>query len=132
MGADTTDENALWQALISKAGKVKMEERDVGRVRANGTKAKGKDTEARAEKDMAASKAKERGKDTEAKAYMVWIRSVQIRGELKANGAATNLRHVCRPTLQPHRCSDSRLGRHVEAQHEEQIEEQDDIHRQQV
>ena len=74
MGADTTDENALRQALISKAGKAKMEERDWGRDRATGAKAqaKAKDTEARAEQDMAA-KAKERAKDTEAKVSMVWI-----------------------------------------------------------
>ena len=48
-----------------------MEERDGGRAK-GAKEAKGKDTEARAEKDMAA-KAKEREKDTEAKEYTVWI-----------------------------------------------------------
>ena len=71
MGADTISKNAQRQALISKAGKAKMEERDGGR--AKGAKAaRGKDTDARAEKDMTA-KVKERAKDTEAKACMVWI-----------------------------------------------------------
>ena len=59
MGANTIGENALRQALISKAGKAKMEEREGGRDWAKGAKAK--DTEARVEKDMA-SKAKERAK----------------------------------------------------------------------
>ena len=48
-----------------------MEERDGGWAK-GAKEAKGKDTEARAEKDMAA-KAKDRAKDTEAKACMVWI-----------------------------------------------------------
>ena len=42
------------------------------KVNVNQKEEKGKDTEARAERDMAA-KAKEREKDTEAKEYMVWI-----------------------------------------------------------
>ena len=48
-----------------------MEEKDGGRAK-GAKEEKGKDTEARAEKDMAA-KAKEREKDTEAKEYTGWI-----------------------------------------------------------
>ena len=47
-----------------------MEERDGGRDRAKGAKAK--DTEARAGKDLAA-KVKERANDTEAKTFVFWI-----------------------------------------------------------
>ena len=72
MGVGTIGENVRRQTLISKADKVKTEDRDGGR--AKGTEeATGKDTEARAEKDMAA-KVKESVRDTEAKACMVWIR----------------------------------------------------------
>ena len=66
MGVGTIGENAQRQILISRAEKAKMAKaRDGGRAKEE----KGKDTEARAAKDMAA-KAKERAKDTEAKACM--------------------------------------------------------------
>ena len=73
MGADTLGESALRRIFISKAAKAKTEERDGGWDRAKGATEKEQDTEAGAEKEMAAAKAKERAKDTEAKAYMVWI-----------------------------------------------------------
>ena len=71
MGGDIIGETVRRQTLILKAEKVKMEEKDGGRAK-GAKEEKGKDTEASAEKDMAA-KAKEREKDTEAKEYTVWI-----------------------------------------------------------
>ena len=69
MGEGTIGENVRRRIPISKAERVKTEERDGGRAKGTEVKA----ARAKEKGKATAVKAKERAKDTEAKACMVWI-----------------------------------------------------------